>query len=239
MDPVCIYIYCKRRVDFPSSLFKPCFPGKKIHGHHFQKTRDLWCDSVLQDRVGLKNMTWILILRGWSKDKIQYGNWVQRGWDQSQAQFKKKEAGKGTRNVRSDMERRAQCHAEEAKPRDGVNTTTNGSCHGNPHWKAGNWILETDWSKSWWQGRGGKDEALRWSQTEREWNHHAAIVPARVHITVTRRSMTDLKGRSVQPAGLWVNVLESAFCGITALVTHPAEQCDGWVESLLKYFQEE
>lgn len=51
--------------------------------------------------------------------------------------------------------------------------------------------------------------------------------------------MTDLKGLSVQPGGLWANVLESSFCGIAVLMTHPAEQSDKWAESLLKDFQEE
>lgn len=34
-------------------------------------------------------------------------------------------------------------------------------------------------------------------------------------------------------------MLESSFYGIAVLMTHPPEQCDRWVESLLKDFQEE
>lgn len=60
------------------------------------------------------------------------------------------------------------------------------------------------------------------------------VVPVSVHIAVT-----GLKpDRSVQPGGLRVNALESSFYGIAVFMTHPAEQCDRWVESLLKDFQE-
>lgn len=86
----------------------------------------------------------------------------------------------------------------------------------------------------------GKKEGKGWSPgmksaTKEEWSHHSTTVPTEVHIIVTGLEHANLKGRSVQPGGLWANVLESSFPGTAVLMTHPTEQRDRWVESLKRF----
>lgn len=218
-----MYLY-ERRDYFLSLLPSFCFSSQKMNDHCFSKTGDSWSDTVP------KTMTLVLIFSGSLNSETKNDNWAQRGWNHSHHYIRTKTLETEPETPRSSVESRTLCH--KASWSEGWSQQYHAR---ELSWKHSSENRVLDFGnrlKHILMVRKRLNKKKRWSQAlKMEWSY-VATVATREHIIVTRRDMTGLRGQSAQPGCPWVNVLEFAFCGIIALMTQPAEQCDRWVDSL-------